>query len=67
MPKASKARLAANARYDKAMTRQIGLKLNLTTDDDILARFEEVGNVQGYIKSLVRADMARESQEAQES
>lgn len=57
MQTTSKSRRAANARYDAAMTKQINLKLNLKTDADILARLEESGNIQGYIKSLVRADI----------
>lgn len=44
-------------KYDAANTRQIHLKLNIKTDADILQRFEEKGNVQGYIKDLVRADI----------
>ena len=45
------------AKYDKANTRSITMKLNMGTDADILKRLEEVGNVQGYIKSLIRADI----------
>lgn len=46
----------AQARYDEANTVQIKLKLNIKTDADILARLEQVGNKQGYIKALIRAD-----------
>lgn len=52
---------AAQERYDKANTRQIKLKLNLKTDADILARLDGVGNKQGYIKKLIRADILREN------
>lgn len=45
------------ARYDKQNTRQIRLKLNLKTDADILEKLSEVDNKQGYIKSLIRADI----------
>lgn len=43
---------------DAANTRQITLKLNRTTDADIIRRLEEIGNKQGYIKELIRRDMA---------
>lgn len=47
------------ARYDEANTRQVHLKLNLKTDEDIIKRLEEVDSIQGYIKELIRADMAK--------
>lgn len=47
----------ANAKYDKANTKQVVLKLNLKTDADILERLQEVGNKQGYIKDLIRMDL----------
>lgn len=47
----------ANAKYDKANTKQIILKLNLKTDADILARLESEENKQGYIKKLIRRDI----------
>lgn len=46
-------------RYDKANCRGVYLKLNVKTDADILARLESVENRQGYIKGLIRADIAR--------
>ena len=45
-------------RYDAVNTKPIYLKLNLKTDADILYQLEKVGNKQGYIKYLVRKDMA---------
>lgn len=48
----------AQARYDRANTKQVLLKLNRNTDGDILERLQQVGNVQGYIKSLIRRDIA---------
>lgn len=56
----SDAQLRANAKYDAAHTTQISLKLNTTTDADILARLEEVDSKQGYIKRLIREDIASE-------
>lgn len=58
----SKARKAATRRYDEKNTRQIMLKLNLKTDADILEKLDSVENRQGYIKSLIRDDIARESE-----
>ena len=58
---ATEAQLRAQAKYDRANTKQVTLKLNRTTDADILERFAQVGNVQGYVKRLVRADMAGET------
>lgn len=48
----------AQARYDRANTKQVLLKLNRNTDGDILERLQQVGNVQGYIKALIRRDIA---------
>lgn len=58
----SKARQAATRRYDEKNTRQIVMKLNLKTDADILAKLDNVENRQGYIKRLIRDDMARKSE-----
>ena len=57
------ARKRANAKYDASNTKGVYLKLNLHTDADILKRLDEVadkeGGKQGYIKALIRADIAR--------
>lgn len=47
----------AKKRYDKQHTKQIALKLNKKTDADVLARLGRVGNMQGYIKKLIRKDI----------
>lgn len=44
----------ASAKYDKAHTKGIYLKLNIETDKDIIEHLEKVENVQGYIKKLIR-------------
>lgn len=49
----------AQTRYKKKMVKSITLALNKGTDQDILARLEQVPNKQGYIKSLIRADIAK--------
>ena len=46
------------ARYDKVNTRRYNLKYNLKTDADILAQLDKQPSIQGYIKSLIRADIA---------
>lgn len=58
---ATEAQRRANAKYDARSTKQVKLKLNLVTDADVIARLEESGNVQGYIKSLIRADIAAQA------
>lgn len=55
----SDAQKRATAKYDAQNTKQIKLKLNLRSDHDILERLEEVGNVQGYIKQLIRDDIKK--------
>ena len=44
--------------YDRGHTRRIGLKLNTKYDADIIAKLESVTSMQGYIKSLIRADIS---------
>lgn len=46
-------------RYDAKNTVKVCLKLNLKYDADILAALDASGNKQGYIKSLIRADLAK--------
>ena len=53
-------KLTPQARYDAAHTAQIKLKLNTTTDADILSRLAAVDSKQGYIKRLIREDIKRE-------
>lgn len=52
----SRAQIIASARYDKANTKGIYLKLNTKTDADIIEHLKGIGNVQGYIKYLIRKD-----------
>lgn len=60
---ATEARLKANAKYDAENTKRYGIKLNLTTDADIITMLDvyasaEEGGKQGYIKDLIRKDIA---------
>lgn len=40
-------------------TFKIGVKFNRHTDPDIIARLETVPNKSGYIKALIRRDIAQ--------
>jgi hypothetical protein len=55
---ATESQKRASAKYDAANTIRISLKLNLTTDADIIRRLEQSCNKQGYIKELIRKDMS---------
>lgn len=57
--KVTQAQLKAQEKYDKVNTKQVTLKLNIKTDADILARLDSVSNRQGYIKKLIRDDLAK--------
>ena len=50
----SKAQLRAQAKYDKANTVQITLKLNKKTDGDLIDYLSKCKNKQGLIKQLIR-------------
>ena len=54
---ATEAQRNASAKYDKKHTRSILFKFNTTNDADILAKLDEVGNKQGYIKELIRENI----------
>lgn len=51
-------RSISQARYDKDNTRRYGFKLNLKTDADIISFLDKQPSIQGYIKTLIRADIA---------
>ena len=57
-PEARRARNIISEKWDKDNTRQIKFKLNLRTDADILAHLDALPNVQGYVKRLIRDDIA---------
>ena len=56
----------AKRRWDRQNTKQVMMKLNVNTDADIIQHLGSVFNVQGYIKSLIREDIARNEKAAQE-
>lgn len=44
-------------RYNKLNTTSVLVRLNKRTDKDVIEHLAEVGNKQGYIKTLIRKDM----------
>lgn len=56
---ATEAQIKAQAKYDAENTRQVHLKLNRNTDKDVLDKLDEVPSKQGYIKELIRRDLAK--------
>ena len=56
---ATEAQKRAIMAYDKTHTKGYYIKLNINTDADVIAVLESVPNRQGYIKELIRADLAR--------
>ena len=59
----SKAQIKATRKYQDANTRQIKFNLSLKYDQDVISRLDSVPNKQGYIKELIRADIARAGSE----
>lgn len=55
----TEAQIKTQKRYDKANTRQVHLKLNRRTDEDVLEKLDSVPSKQGYIKKLIRADLEK--------
>ena len=56
----SDAQKRANAKFEREKTRSIKIKLTKSTDGDIIRKLDSVGNKQGYIKALIRADLKKE-------
>lgn len=46
-------------RWDKLNTKMYHLKVMKTTEQDIIEKLDSVPNKSGYIKSLIRADIAK--------
>lgn len=53
------------AKFDKENCRRLQLKLNLRTDADILAQLDKQPSMQGYIRALIRADIAAQQQKGE--
>lgn len=56
---ASEAQKRASARYDAKNTIQFKMKLNKTTEKDIIDRLNEVEHKVSYVKSLIRDDIKK--------
>jgi len=56
---ARKTHTEAQARYDKVNRRVYGFRLHNVIDADIIAKLASVDSMQGYIKQLIRDDIAR--------
>ena len=54
----SEAQKRANMKFVKEKTRRVAMNLVYSTDADIIAKLESVDSMQGYIKALIRADIA---------
>ncbi len=50
------------AQKEKEYIRRYGLKYNIHTDADIIKWLSEQESIQGYIKQLIRADIAAHAQ-----
>lgn len=50
--------LTAQQRYDKNKTKMYSFKVIKNTEADIIEKLESVPNKAGYIKKLIRADIA---------
>jgi len=56
IPEANK---RASAKYQSNHLKRLPINLNDRTDADIIAYLETIPNKQGYIKALIRADIAK--------
>ena len=54
----------ARKKWTKENTRVFGLKLQNSTDADIIEQLESVESIQGYIKELIRKDLKRKNRTA---
>lgn len=55
----NKAQIKAVNKFNKEKTRCIQIRLNKSTDADILEQLEKVPSKMGYIKQLIREDMKK--------
>ncbi len=56
------ARSEAQERWAKENTKQFKLKLHLRNDADVIEKLASVDNMAGYVKALIRADIAKGEQ-----
>lgn len=60
--KEQSAKVKASIKYNQKNVKQVKMNLNLKTDTDIIEALASCGNVQGYIKDLIRKDINDEHQ-----
>ena len=53
----------AKKRWVRENTLMLGIRLNKNTDADIIKKLENVPNRQGYIKTVIRKDIAENESE----
>ena len=53
--------------FDKENTVKLTIKINKRTDADIIQHLQEIVNKQGYLKQLIRADIARADQQDEQT
>ena len=53
-------RIKAQAKYDAAHCKHYSLKYNTTIDKEVVEKLASVPSIQGYIKQLIIADLAKE-------
>jgi hypothetical protein len=51
----------ANNKYNKNNTIMYAIRVVMSTERDIIGKLESVANKSGYIKKLIRDDIAKES------
>ena len=61
--KTAKSQRKAVAKYDRQHAVKVSIKLIDSRDGDIIAHLTTKGNKQGYIKALIRKDIAAEESE----
>lgn len=59
-PEQRRAKNVRAEKWDRQNTRQVKFKFNVRTDADILSHLDKQQNVQGYVKHLIRDDIARD-------
>lgn len=57
--KETSAKVKASMKYNQKNVQQCKLNLNIKTDADIIQHLKTKDNKQGYIKQLIRDDMAK--------
>ena len=53
-------------KYQRAKIQQVKFNFHVDNDADILAYLDTLPNKQGYIKAMIRADMARAKSEKED-